>query len=324
MHDVVARGNGNVPLIQSWGMREPRLHLPYTGSLSLTLDRLESTARWRERPDLERDEIVIDGRPATGATAARLQRFIDLLRQRAGRCVPCAVTIATSAAGTRGIGATTAAFAALALAGSVVLDLPTAPRQLSMLARRGTGSAARSIFGGFVEGVAGELRDGSDCYAEPLAAPEHWPLAALIAVLDQGPGARADAHEVKRSPFFPAWLEGHEEDLDAARDAVRRRDLDDLGALIEHHCLKARAVALAARPPIVGWAPATLAVIDRVQALRAAGCRAYFTAAAGPHVTVLCAPEQAAAVAAALVDAPGVARVIRCAPGTGAAVVRSA
>jgi isopentenyl-diphosphate delta-isomerase len=322
MQVIEARANGNVPLIQSWGLREPALNLPYTGSLSLTLDGTASTASWQERPELDRDEIRVDGEPARGAAASRLQRFIDLLRGRARRSGACAVTITTSSGGVRGLGATAAAFAALALAGSAALDLPLAPRQLSMLARRGTGSAARAIFGGFVEGVAGELGDGSDCYAEELAAPEYWPIAALIAVVTHGAPAPTSAHAVKRSPFFPAWLDGHEDELEAARAAVRARDLERLGAIVEHHCLKARAVALAASPPILGWAPATLAVIERVPALRAAGHAAYFAIAAAPHVVVLCPPDQAAAIAAALADTPGVAQVIRSGPGAGAALVQ--
>ncbi|MBX3026941.1 diphosphomevalonate decarboxylase [bacterium] len=318
---MVARAYGNVPLIQSWGMREPALNLPYTGSLSLTLDRLESTVRWQARRDLRHDELTVNDRPAAGAMGERLRGFIDLLRRCAGRTTPCAVSIATGR--TSGIGATAATFAALALAGSVALELPTAPRQLSMLARRGTGSAARSVFGGFVEGVGGELGDGSDCYAEPLAPPAHWSLAALIAVVD-ATAPPADAHALKRSPFFPAWLEGHEDDLDAARAAVRARDLERLGGLIEHHCLKARAVALAATPAILGWAPGTVAVVERVRALRAAGQAVYFTLGAGPHVTALCPPDAAAAVAAALVETPGVARLICAAPGAGATVVQAA
>ena len=324
MEEAVARANSNVALIQSWGTRVPALNLPYTGSISMTLEGLPSTVRWQNRPDADRDHITVNERPASGTTARRLQSYVELIRTLAGRRTRCAVAIETTPGRVRGVGATTAAFAALALAGSVACDLPTTPRQLSMLARRGTSSAARSVFGGFVEGVGGELGDGSDCYAEPLAAPQHWPLAALIAVVEGSPAPAASAHDLKRSPFFPAWLEGHDDDLDAARHAVLARDLDRLGSVVEHHCLKARAVGLAAVPPIIGWAPATLAVIERIHALRASGRAAYFTVAAAPHVTALCAADDAASVAAVLADTPGVVRVVRSGPGGGAYLVRPA
>ena len=323
MEEAVARANGNVALIQSWGARVPALNLPYTGSISLTLEGVASIVRWRNRPDLDHDRVTVDAHPARGGTARRLQSYIDLVRGLAGRQTPCEVAIETAPGRLRGVGTSTAAFAALALAGSVALDLPATPRQLSMLARRGTSSAARSVFGGFVEGLGGELGDGSDCYAEPLAAPQHWPLAALIAVVERGDAPAASAHDLKRSPFFPAWLEGHERDLDEAREAVLARDLDRLGTVMEHHCLKARAVGLAAAPPIISWAPATLATIERVHELRAGGRAAYFTVGAAPHVTVLCAPGDAATVAAALSDIPGVARVVQSGPGTAAALVEA-
>jgi diphosphomevalonate decarboxylase len=324
MEHTVARANGNLPLIQSWGLREPTLNLPYTGSLSLTLEGCASQVTWENRPDLPADRFTVDERPASGPVAEHLRRFVDLIRGRAARTTRCAVAIRTPAGGMGGVGGTTAAVAALALAGSAALELPTAPRALSMLARLGTSSAARSVFGGFVEGLGGELGDGSDCYAEPLAPPSHWPLAAVIAVVERPGAAPASAHELKRSPFFPAWLEAHEDDLGAVREAVRARDLERLGTAVEHHCLMARAVALAARPSIITWAPATLAAIERIQTLRAGGRAAYFTVAAGPHVTALCAPPDAAAVAAALEDTPGVARVLRSGPGEGAALVRPA
>jgi diphosphomevalonate decarboxylase len=326
MDEAVARANSNVALVQSWGARLPDLNLPYTGSISLTLDGPFSTVRWTNRPDLEADRITLDDRLASGAIARRLQAYVDLVRGAAGRRTPCAVSITTTPGGVPGVGRSTATFAALALAGSAALGQQPTPRELSILARRGTGSAARSVFGGFVESIGGELGDGSDCYAEPLAEPHHWPLAALIAIVEQAePPTRSSysAHDLKRSPFFPAWLEAHDDDLEAVRAAVLARDLDRLGRAMEHNCLKARAVGLAARPPIISWAPATLAVIERVHALRDAGRAAYFTVGAGPHVTALCTPADTDHVAAALTEVAGVARVVRTRPGGAAELVRA-
>ncbi len=317
MHEAVARANSNVALVQSWGARLPELNLPYTGSISLTLDGPCSTVRWSDQTDLASDRIIINDRPAGGTAARRVQNCIDLLRAAAGGRGCCALTIETRPSGLIGVGAAAATFAALALAGSAALGWQATPRQLSMLARRGTGSAARSLFGGFVEGLGGELGDGSDCYAEPLAAQQRWPLTALIAVVDSAPPASAIASsdDLKRSPFFPAWLEAHDDDLEAVRAAILARDLDRLGVAMERNCLKARAVALAAQPPIISWTPATLALIGQVYALRRDGCAAYFTVGGGPNVTVLCAPPDAEAVSTALSAVAGVTRVLRSRPG---------
>jgi diphosphomevalonate decarboxylase len=200
--------------------------------------------------------------------------------------------------------------------------------QLSIVARRGSGSAARSVLGGFVEWLAGELSDGSDSYAVPLAAPAHWDLGLVIAIADEGPKAVGSgagmAHSVKRSPFFPAWLEGHDDDLESVRSGVLARDLGAVGEAMEHNCLKMHAVALAARPPLLYWKPATLAVMQRVRELRLEGLAAYFTIDAGPQVKVLCRIADRDAVADALRRVPGVLRVVLSKPGAAAQLVRTA
>ena len=123
------------------------------------------------------------------------------------------------------------------------------------------------------------------------------------------------------SPLYPAWVAGAEADLAEARAAIRARDLEALGLLAEHSALKMHAVGLAARPPLLYWRGATVECVHRVWALRAEGTPAFVTIDAGPQVKVLCAPGDAARVAAALADVPGVERVLTCAPGGGAEVV---
>jgi diphosphomevalonate decarboxylase len=110
-------------------------------------------------------------------------------------------------------------------------------------------------------------------------------------------------------------------DLGDARAAVDARDLPRLGAVAERSALRMHATALGADPPVIYWNPATLAAIAAVTALRARGTAAYFTIDAGPHVKVLCAPPDAAAVAAPLGALPGVLRTIATSPGPGARVV---
>src|SRR5512143_3538125 len=111
MEEAVARANSNVALIQAWGARVPALNLPYTGSISMTLEGLPSTVRWQNRPDFDSDRITVNEQPASGTTARRLQSYVDLIRNPAGRRTRCAVSIETAAGRVRGVGATTAAFA---------------------------------------------------------------------------------------------------------------------------------------------------------------------------------------------------------------------
>ncbi len=321
--EATARSNVNVALVKYWGKRDPELNLPATGSISITLDGLSIDARVAFA-GASADEFEIDGAPAAGEERARLVRFVDLLRREARRADP--VSVVTRSHVPRGVGlaSSAAAFAALAVAGSQAAGLRLDPTALSALARRGSGSAARSIFGGFVEWHRGERADGTDSVAAPLLDAAAWDVRVVVAVTTTTPktvSSRDGMARAAASPLYPAWVDGAEADLAEARAAIRARDLEALGALAEHSALKMHAVGLAARPPLLYWRGATVDCIHRVWALRADGVPGWVTIDAGPQVKVLCAPANAPAIAEALTAVPGVVRVITCAPGAGAEVV---
>src|SRR5881398_192290 len=320
--DSTARANVNVALVKYWGKRDPALNLPATGSISLTLDGLGVEAAVDFGAG-EADHVVIDGVDAAGEEAKRVVRFLDLVRAAARRREALVATRSTVPRGI-GLASSAAAFAALALAGSRAAGLRLDPSALSALARRGSGSAARSIFGGFVEWRRGERPDGRDSVAEPLAPPDFWDVRVVVAVTSSAPKAvssRAGMERAATSPFYPAWVAGVEADLAEARAAIRARDLDALGLVAEHSALKMHALGLAARPPLLYWRGATVDCLDRVWKLRAEGTPAFVTIDAGPQVKVLCTPDDARRVAEALRAVPGVERVLTCAPGGGAEVM---
>ena len=321
--DSTARANVNVALVKYWGKRDPALNLPATGSISLTLDGLGVEAAVGFGAG-EADRVVIDGVDAAGEEAKRVVRFLDLVRAAARRRERAKVVMRSTVPRGIGLASSAAAFAALALAASRAAGLTLDPSALSALARRGSGSAARSIFGGFVEWHRGERADGVDSFAEPLAPIDHWDLRTVVAVTSTAPKAVSSRDGMLRtaaSPFYPAWVAGAEADLAEGRAAIRARDLEAVGLVAEHSALKMHAAALAARPPLVYWRAATVECMHRVWALRAEGVAAFFTIDAGPQVKVLCAPADAARVAAALEAVPGVARILACGPGRGAEVV---
>jgi diphosphomevalonate decarboxylase len=320
---VTARSNVNVALVKYWGKRDPALNLPATGSISLTLDGLSVEARV-SFGDGAADELTIDGEPARGDERARLERFLDIVRDEAGRSDAARVTTHSQVPRGAGLASSAAAFAALALAGSRAAGLRLDAPALSALARRGSGSAARSIFGGFVEWHRGERADGSDSVAEPLLAAAEWNLRVVVAITHGGPKAVSSRDGMARaaaSPLYPAWVASVPGDLAEARAAIRARDLEALGHLAEHSALKMHAVGLAARPPLLYWKGATVECVHRVWSLRADGIPAFVTIDAGPQVKVLCRPDDAPQVAEALGAVPGVQRVLTCAPGGGAEVL---
>src|SRR2546422_6117063 len=181
--DSTARANINVALVKYWGKRDTALNLPATGSISLTLDGLRAEARVGFGAG-EADWLEIDGVPAAGNEAARLARFLDVVREGAGRRERARVAMCSRVPRGVGLASSAAAFAALALAASRAAGVVLDPRALSALARRGSGSAARSIFGGFVEWHRGTRPDRGDSVAEPPPAPE----AADGRGLGRGPG----------------------------------------------------------------------------------------------------------------------------------------
>ena len=320
---TTARANVNLALVKYWGKRDPALNLPATGSISLTLDGLAVEASVALGGG-EADRVEIDGAEARGEEAVRVARFMDLVRAEAGRRERVLVTTRSTVPRGVGLASSAAAFAALALAASRAVGLSLDPAALSALARRGSGSAARSIFGGFVEWHRGERPDGADSIAEPLAPLDHWDLRVVVALTSSAPKAvssRAGMARAATSPFYPAWVAGVEADLEEARSAIAARDLEALGLVAESSALKMHAVGMAARPPLLYWRGATVDCLHEVWRLRAAGTPAFATIDAGPQVKVLSLPGDAPRVAEALRAVPGVERVLTCAPGGGAEVV---
>jgi diphosphomevalonate decarboxylase len=323
---VTALAGTNIALVKYWGKRDAALNLPAAGSLSLTLDRLGTRTTVRFEDKLGADRVVLDGAEADARTAARVIALVDRVRARAGIAARAEVVSENSVPTAAGLASSASGFAALAVAaaGAAGLDLP--PAALSELARTGSGSAARSIFGGFVEMAPGTRADGADAVAAPLP-PSPLDVRLVVAVTSDERKELGSTEAMKRtaetSPYHAAWLASVPADLTEARAAIAAGDLPRLGAVAERSALRMHASAMAAEPGILYWNGATVAAARAVRALRAGGVGAWFTIDAGPHVKALCAAGDAARVAEALGAMPGVLRTITAAPGAGARVVEA-
>jgi len=327
MNSATAVAGTNIALVKYWGKRDEALNLPATGSLSLTLDRLGTRTRVAFDGGAA-DRVTLDGAPAGEKFAARAAAFLDRVRARAGLTARATVETSNSVPTAAGLASSASGFAALALAATRAAGLELAPAELSELARLGSGSAARSIFGGFVEMARGARADGRDAVARPLDEGAGWDVRLVVAITAAGEktiGSTAAMRQTAAtSPYYEAWVRGVDGDLAAARAAIAARDLNALGAVAERSALRMHASAMAADPPILYWNPATLAAIATVRALRERGTAAFITIDAGPHVKVLCAAADAGGVAAALNGTAGVLRTLVAAPGPGARVVEAA
>lgn len=304
----------NIALVKYWGKRGEALNLPARGSLSATIAALTTiTQVERLGSGASGDELVLDGEPASGRKLERVTRFLDLVRAAARARGFARVTSQNDFPAASGLASSASGFAALAVAAAGAFGLDADARSLSILARQGSGSAARSIFGGFVRMHGGVSADGRDAYAEPIQGAR-VELAAVIAVAPAGEKAigSTDGMELTRrtSPYHEAWLAQVDRDLVDAEAALRAGDFAALAAVSEGSCLAMHANAMAARPGLIYFGPTTLWAIDRVRALRRAGVPVFFTIDAGPHLVAFTPPGHLERVAAALSENRALARII--------------
>jgi diphosphomevalonate decarboxylase len=316
-----ARAGANFALIKYWGKADARLNVPAVGSISITLGGLFTETTVDLASGAASDELTLNG-VRRDEDLPKITAFLDLLRRKAGFAPRVRVASRNNFPTGAGLASSASGFAALARAAEAAFGLELSPRERSIVARQGSGSAARSVFGGFVEMHAGVAADGADSFAEPLLDAADWPLEVVIAVTAKGEkeiGSRSGmTRSATSSPYYGAWVAEQPPDLAAAKAAIHARDFAPLAELAEHNCLKMHAAALAARPPLVYWNGATVECLHAVRRLRAGGVPVFFTIDAGPQLKAVCAPGARSAVEAALRDVPGVLELMTSSLGPGA------
>ena len=318
---AAARARANIALVKYWGKADDGpLNIPAVGSISITLDALWSDTEVRFDGSLAADELTLNGQHRA-EPLDRVRRCLDLLRAQAGVDRAARVTSRNNFPTGAGLASSASGYAALTAAAARALNLEMTPRELSIVARQGSGSAARSIFGGFVEMRAGTRPDGSDSYAEPLMAAGEWPLELVVAVTareEKQVSSRAGmTSSAATSPYFPAWVAGSPPDLRQAREAISNRDFESLADVAERNCLGMHGAAMAARPPLLYWNAATIACLEAVRNLRRSAVPVFFTIDAGPQLKAVCAPGSSATVRETLADVPGVVDVLESGLGPG-------
>jgi diphosphomevalonate decarboxylase len=314
----------NIAFIKYWGNREDSLRLPANGSISMNLGGLFTQTEVQFLPDSPIDTVVLQGNPADPATFARVSAHLDVIRKRAGIYLKAKVESRNSFPAGAGIASSASAFAALTLAATYALEMDCSESELSALARRGSGSASRSIPAGFVEWFAGD--QDSNSYARSIAGPDHWDLIDLIAIISKEPksiSSEAGNQLAITSPFQRPRVLDAGRRLDACRDAILRRDFALLAEIIEEDTRLMHAVMMTSRPPLFYWDPATLALLRDIPVWRKAGLAVAYSVDAGPNVHCMCLPEAESAVRDRLLAAPGVTQVLTARPGPGAQLTES-
>ena len=297
----VARAHPNIALVKYWGKADDELIIPVAGSMSMTLDKFATTTRVELTTGADRFEL--NGAVADAKATGRTTVFLDLVRTLAAEAGldtadayanvvsvnegPTAAGMASSASG----------FAALATAAADAYGLNLSTKDLSRLARRGSGSASRSLIDRFAIWHAGTSDETS--YAEAIAAPDMAMVSVTVNAQAKKVSSRAGMVATRdTSPYYQAWIEVTKTTLDEMIAACGAEDFTRIGEITETHAHRMHAVINATHPPIRYLAPVSWQVFDEVSAMRDDGLEAYATADAGPNVVIICRPDDAEAVAA--------------------------
>lgn len=319
---VKVRSRANIALAKYWGKSDEKLNLPAVPSISVTLDPMITETTITLDPSLTADVFLLGGQPAAPEETARVAKVLGEVRGLTGATLYGRVESTNTFPTASGLASSASGFAALAGAARAVYGLPDDARLTSILARRASASAARSVLGGFVELPAGMPGDDGVA-ATQLHAPSHWPdLRLVVAVVSEGRkdvGSRDGMGLSKRtSPYFQAWIDAAPAMAAEVRRGIAERNLAQLGPALEHSFSTMHALALSTSPMTIYWQPASVAALKTVQRLRESeGVAVYATMDAGPHVKAVCEAKDEEKVIVALTSTPGVLRTLTARPGPG-------
>ncbi|HAY0766692.1 diphosphomevalonate decarboxylase [Enterococcus faecium] len=285
-----ARAYTNIALIKYWGKKNEELILPMNNSLSLTLDAFYTETEVIFSDSYMLDEFYLDGTLQDEKATKKVSQFLDLFRKEAGLSLKASVISQNFVPTAAGLASSASGLAALAGACNTALKLGLDDLSLSRFARRGSGSACRSIFGGFVEWEKGH--DDLSSYAKPVPSDSFEDDLAMVFVLINDQKKEVSSRNgmrrtVETSSFYQGWLDSVEGDLYQLKQAIKTKDFQLLGETMERNGLKMHGTTLAAQPPFTYWSPDSLKAMDAVRQLRKQGIPCYFTMDAGPNVKVL-------------------------------------
>lgn len=314
---ATATAHTNIALVKYWGKRDQQLILPQTDSLSLTLNEFYTTTTVNFDPSLPTDQVEVDGQPLEHDQ--KVVHVLNLVRQMSGTTDNAHVQSTNHVPMAAGLASSASAFAALAGAASTAAGLRLDRRKLSRLARRGSGSATRSIYGGLVEWQRGT--DDQSSFAYPIMENVDFPIemmAVLVNTKKKKVSSRSGMQlSVETSPYYDAWKKVVAQDMAAIKRAIQERDIDQIGHIAEENALRMHALTLSADPGYTYFNAETLTIINAIKNLRDQGVNCYYTMDAGPNVKVIYNRANREQILTALSKLIGRDRLVVSQPGPG-------
>jgi len=324
MTTATAQSHPNIAFIKYWGNRDNTLRLPMNGSISMNLDGLVTRTTVSFQHSLAFDQLIINGHEVTGTGLNRVSYVLDIIRGMANIYDRAEVMTENNFPSGAGIASSASAFAALALAGSQAAGLNLSEAELSRLARRGSGSASRSIPDGFVEWQVGTTDE--DSFAFSIAPADHWQLVDCVAIVSAShkKTGSSEGHTIaSTSPLQAARVADAPRRLDICRNAILNCDFNAFASIVELDSDAMHAVMMTSTPALHYWKPASLEVMNCVRSWRAEGISACYTVDAGPNVHVLCLETEAQVVDKRLREIQGVENVLVARAGGPAQIVKN-
>ncbi|MGF3182676.1 diphosphomevalonate decarboxylase [Facklamia sp. P12934] len=289
----------NIALIKYWGKRNQDLMLPVTSSLSLTLEAFYTQTQVHFSKSYDEDQFILNDQTQSIQERQKISRFLDPFRQIKNTNLKARVISYNHVPTAAGLASSASAFAALACACNEALNLNLSQEELSIMARFGSGSASRSLFGGFVEWEKGQGEDSQSSFARAFDDAD-WDIGMIALVVNHKAkkfsSRQAMQHTIETSPFYALWAEEVAKDLALIKAAIKARDIQKIGQIAEHNAMKMHATMLAANPSFSYFQAESLKAMEAVRQLRKTGLTAYFTMDAGPNVKIICPYSQIPAI----------------------------
>ncbi|MCE5038504.1 diphosphomevalonate decarboxylase [Staphylococcus auricularis] len=298
-----ARAHTNIAIIKYWGKADDTYIIPMNNSISVALDRFYTETEVTFDESYDKDTLVLNGEPVNEKELKKISRFMDVVRDYSQQPLYAHIESENFVPTAAGLASSASAYAALAAACNHALSLNLSDKDLSRLARRGSGSASRSVFGGFVEWEKGH--DDKTSFSHPIES-DRWEdeLSMIIVVINDKAKSVSSRSGMaltrETSRFYQYWLDHIEADIAEAKAAISDKDFQRLGEVIEANGLRMHATNLGAQPPFTYLAPESYQAMAIVHHCRTLGYPCYFTMDAGANVKILVQKEHQQAVVSEL------------------------
>ncbi len=329
---TTAIAHPNKALVIYWGNKNDALRIPNRSSLSVTLQGLNHPLDYIVSlrtlgPSPERDKVIIDGIEDKGEIYSYFVSHLNAMRGYTGFKDKVEVSTRKSFPVGSGLAGSAASASALAEAFAGLIGKSDDTRLKSIMARRGSGSASRSVFGGFVVWQKGNANDDSSSFAKQLFNENHWDLRNIIAVVSSNPKKIRSIDGMKLSaktcpqPIYSNFVSVANTHIEQISAALLARDLSRIGALYEEENHLFRQVCINTMPSLDYWAKATHDILDKISTLRKEGIAAYAGTDAGPNVHVFTMPKYVERVIKSVQEVEGIEDIIHCRVGGGSHLI---